>query len=29
MSVVIVLLKNTAWVDGSDGKPSLRDRANF
>lgn len=29
MSVVIVLLKSTAWVDGADGKPSFRERANF
>lgn len=29
MSVVIVLLKNTAFVDGADGKLSLRERANF
>ena len=29
MSVVIVLLKNTAFVPGADGKPALRPRSAF
>jgi protein phosphatase 1G len=29
MSAVIVLLKGTAFVNGSDGKPTFRERAHF